>query len=184
MFGPTMPIDPLELICEDLSVGYFAHWHPGKRGGCNRKCQNCDNVYDLRRGFMTMRFSSPCLTTSNRYVHCTPVAHTYCISAHQCQMRIYGFIFSDLPDKFCSKKCDMCCRTIQAACSKRQIYELPGLASRFPVASSVWHPKTKSDQKWQRKREVVKMPPILLLCSLLICFVDFATTRLVIDESQ
>jgi len=28
------------------------------------------------------------------------------------------------------------------------------------------------------------MPPILLLCSLLICFVDFATTRLVINESQ
>jgi len=28
------------------------------------------------------------------------------------------------------------------------------------------------------------MPPILLLCSLLICFVDFAATRLVIGESQ
>ena len=55
-----------------------------KDGWCNRKCQNCDNVYDLRRGFMTMRFSSPCLTTSNRYVHCTPIAHKYCISARQC----------------------------------------------------------------------------------------------------
>ena len=37
---------------------------------------------------------------------------------------------------------------------------------------------------YSEKGEVVKMLPILLLCSLLICFVDFATTRLVIDESQ
>lgn len=98
--------------------------------GYNKKSQNCDNVYDLRRGFMTMRFSSPCRTPSNRYVHCAPIAQKYCISVRRCQneMLLTKCEFIEKPFSqiflisFAAKSVLCAVEQYKLACSKRQIY--------------------------------------------------------------
>ena len=86
--------------------------------------------------------------------YCTQILY-FCSSMPKCnashQIRIYWeTIFSDLLDKFCSKKCAMCCRTIQAGLFKKTNI----LATWFGQSISRW--LICSTSKFLLKQKVTK----------------------------